>query len=118
MLTLERVRSLLSHHGDGMSDAEIEALRDHMYVVADVMVGAHLSGSIERTPRLRKTDFDTALNLIPQDDHDEVRERAAILEFDAGVGRDQAERDALQRYVTDGLPATTKLNVIPLRRQP
>ncbi|HET8671565.1 MAG TPA: hypothetical protein VFM05_13320, partial [Candidatus Saccharimonadales bacterium] len=43
----------------------------------------------------RAEGFGTALQLVPKDQQAEIEERAAIVEFDGGLTRDEAERTAL-----------------------
>lgn len=87
MLSLERCREIL---GDDLTDADLEMLRDALYALADVVV----SGFTEPvTPGM--TPFRHALQLVPDSERFQLEERAAIHEYDGGLGRDQAERTAL-----------------------
>jgi len=64
-----------------LSDAEIEKLRDGMYVLAGVAVEGCLASS------------DTQHQMMSSGESDEIAlERAAILEFDSGFKRPEAER--------------------------
>lgn len=48
-----------------------------------------------------KSEFDTALTQMSDDERLGVEERAAIYEFDAGMSKDEAEKRALNEYYYD-----------------
>ena len=85
-MDLEKCRSLLPADL-GLSDVELERLRDALYTLAGVAV----EGFLEERNALR-----SAAKAAPPSCETSVgearNERAAILEFDAGVRREQAER--------------------------
>jgi hypothetical protein len=75
------------------SDGQVEALRDQLYVLAGVLLDdARRKGAVG-------SSMNTALPLVPSEHRPDVEERSAILEFDAGLSRDDAERAALTSYV-------------------
>ena len=93
MLSLQRCRAIL---GRGGSDAELESVRDQMYALADVVVRAFLERRQQHVP---DGAFSAALRLLPSGDADDATERAAIVEFEGGRNRDEAERQALLAVV-------------------
>lgn len=92
MLSLERCRQLL---GDERADDDLERLRDSLYALADVVV----AGFHETRPSAPTNPFRRALRLVPDEDHEALEERAAICEYDGGLGRDDAERAALSEIL-------------------
>jgi hypothetical protein len=93
MLSLARCRTLLPTEAKDWSDAQVEALRDQLYVLAGVLLDdARRTGAAG-------SSMNTALPLVPSEHRPDLEERAAILEFDAGLSRDDAERTALTSYV-------------------
>lgn len=87
MLSVAQCRALLPGAGEGLTDAEVEHLRDALAAIAGLaldratkMVDATLGGE--------------GFDLVPTDLHEEVQERAAIMEFDGGLPRERAERAA------------------------
>lgn len=116
MLTLKRCREIL---GDdwSKSDAELELLRDRLYNVARVAVDAcprhrcgkgprnapdtarqAISGVARMEAPSKPAGYSDMLATLSDEGRSEVEERAAIMEFDAGLGRDAAERAAFCLY--------------------
>lgn len=91
MLSLARCREIV---GRG-SDAELELARDQLYALADVAIRAFLDRPQSRERCIPDRPFSEALRLLPSEHADDATERAAIIEFDAGRNRDEAERQAL-----------------------
>jgi len=93
-LTLQRIREIV---GSG-SDAELELARDQLYALADVAVCAF----VEQHAREQSVGagFARALRLLPGELAEDATERAAIIEFEAGRCRDEAERQALVALVS------------------
>ncbi len=111
MLSLQKCRELLGNDST-LSDATLELLRNDLYALADIATtelieqrrdgrfGNRLwsepklaiclgdSMSAEESGRL----FEDFLKPLSQDESEVLEERAAILEFDAGMERIQAER--------------------------
>jgi hypothetical protein len=94
MLSVARCRSLLPNETKDWPDAKVEALRDELYALAGVLLDGVRLGEVAEALSIK-----TALSLIPLDQRVDVEERAAILEFDAGLSRDDAERTAMTHYV-------------------
>jgi hypothetical protein len=90
MLSLDKCRQLV---GKG-SDAELELARDQLYAMADVAVCSFLDRRTNERG-VRQAGFRDALKLLPPGDADDATERAAIIEFEAGRYRDEAERQAI-----------------------
>lgn len=69
-----------------LSDCEIERLRDQLYQLARTAV------DLSQMPL---SEPERLIAQLPDDERADVEERAAIVEFDGGVGRRLAERRAL-----------------------
>jgi len=100
MLSLQRCREILGQ-GCVLDDHQIESLRDQLYGLAHVVTDEmceHRSGdskASEENDGCNSGDFKAGLNLLPESEREDVEERAAIIEFDGGADRDQAEREAI-----------------------
>ena len=79
---------------DGGTDEELALVRDQLYAIAEVTVRAFVE-----TRRSNTRDggpLDKALGWLPEEDAEHATERAAIIEFDGGKPRAEAERRALR----------------------
>jgi hypothetical protein len=91
MLSLDRCRTLLGC-GRSQSDEEVARIRDAVYAIARVIV-VRIS---ESQGRSRSDDeFERGLDLLTDSEKHDARERAAIVEYEAGLPREAAERHAL-----------------------
>ncbi len=97
MLSVKNCRQFLGLESDNLSDREIEVLRDHLYCLATRTVAQFVE-----TQRLAKPvsksnalDFRAALSSFGDDERGSVEERAAVMEFDGNLPRDEAERAAI-----------------------
>jgi hypothetical protein len=72
-------------NGCPLSDLEVEQLRDQLYDLARCVV------DLSQMPL---NDPERVIAQLPDDERADVEERAAILEFDGGIGRRRAERKA------------------------
>ena len=89
MLSIEKCRAHLPRAGEGLTDMEVERIRDGFVAIAGVVLerlkqpGAvvHMSGEV--------------FGMVASDLREEAEERAAIMEFEGGLPRDRAERAAL-----------------------
>jgi hypothetical protein len=84
MLTIEKCRKILGSDCPE-SDTDLEKLREHLYSFARVAVEI-------LPPRNRGSGFAESIRLLPEDERYEAEERAAILEYDGGFTRNEAER--------------------------
>jgi len=98
MLSVTNCREILGADSAKISDAEMEALRDQLYYLATVTVNTLQSnrGSSNAFSNLR-----LSLKQCLADTCIEVEERAAVMEFDGKLSRDQAERAAIAAAVKD-----------------
>jgi hypothetical protein len=102
MLSTARCREVL---GDEclLSDADLARLRDDLSAMARFAVAALTSREpvIRRARRLIASEpgFEDVLNEVSEDVRMDAIERAAIIEFDGGLPRPQAERTALATVV-------------------
>jgi hypothetical protein len=87
-ISIARCRELLGPSAAKRSDFEVLEIRDRLYGLALSLVTVYRSASGTSVTFEQLTD----------DERVEVAERAAILESDAGLARDQAERLALSMY--------------------
>jgi hypothetical protein len=84
MLSLERCRKVLGSDTK-LSDEDLATLRDQLYCLASLTLELR---DHQKKSTLKKPDGD----LI---DRDALEERAAIIEFEGNVSRDEAERNAV-----------------------
>lgn len=82
----------------GLSDQQVEQVRDELYGVARVVVEAYEA-------RSKWEPFSEAIAALPENERLEAEERAAIGEFDGKLSRDQAERLALTKHLIPRKPA-------------
>ena len=87
-LSTEACRSLIGAAAETLSDGQVNAIRDQLYAVARVVLGA----------RARSRPFELALATLSPEERADSEERAAILECDGKLPRDQAERLAVSNY--------------------
>lgn len=78
----------------GGTDEELALVRDQLYAVADVTVRAFVE--IRRANCGDGGLLDKALDWLSEEDAEHATERAAIIEFDGGKPRAEAERQALR----------------------
>ena len=98
-LSPARCRRLLDAAGADMSDAEVARLRDQMYDVVRSLVAVY-PGSAARLEW-------SALDRLSSEDREAVEERAAVLEFDAGMTRTEATRTAIASHLKPARLTTT-----------
>jgi hypothetical protein len=101
VLTLQQCRKLVGADCD-LSDNELEVAREQLYALAALTIDVVTDRKRTRlrlvSPKpssLPAPSFMAALNLIENDQRNEIEERAAILEYDANLSRDEAERTAI-----------------------
>jgi hypothetical protein len=91
VLSVGKIRELLGESARTAEDCEVEALRAQLYELAQHIVDAAPRGAArDRAARVE------SWRLTPPDRLAEVHERAAIMEFDGGLSRDEAERRAME----------------------
>ena len=114
MLSLRRCRELLGDNCQ-LSDSEIEMVREQLYALAQVVLGASQgrptqaglgSQKAEVTPceqitrRNRKHgSFSSVLAAISPEERYEIEQRSAIMELEGSLDRTEAERRALLEWV-------------------
>ena len=94
MLSLAQCSRLL---GQPVDQEGLRTLREQFYALADVVVS-----EFSRTLIARENPPDDRPKLaegIAPDRSEAIEERAAILEFEAGYSRDEAERAALTGWI-------------------
>ena len=84
MLSLERCRKVLGS-GTKLSDEDLATLRDQLYCFATLALEVRDS---QKKSVLEGPDLESL-------DREALEERAAIIEFDGNLSRDDAERNAL-----------------------
>ena len=94
MLSLARCRNLLGTTAHQLSDADVQALCEQMYALANVAVTQYTL-----TAEVRRDACDSVRHLATSDELIDVEERAAIAEFDGGLKRDVAERVDFDNFV-------------------
>ena|SRR5687767_881249 len=94
MLSLERCRKILGENAP-VADVDLARLRRHIYGLAHAVVS--LVGTRAATREV--VDFDSLLRRQSVEDQEALLERAAILEFEGGLPRDEAERAAMTDHL-------------------
>jgi hypothetical protein len=85
-LSLERCRQILGSNCT-LSDSELELLRDQLYGFANILVDSFSQKKLKHLVSTLK---------IPAELDERFQERAAILEFEAGFNREEAEKLAFE----------------------
>ncbi len=108
MLPLSRCRELIRQECR-LSDSEIELLREQLYALAHIVIDVFAEKQLNGHQNLMqgpasagtptKENFRAAQALVPQDDHHRLEERAAIMEYEGDLTRDEAERHAFSSYL-------------------
>lgn len=98
MLPLTNCREILGADSASVSDAEMEVLRDQLYYLATVTINS-IKGN--RGGSNAFSNLRPSLNRCLTDKCIEVEERAAVMEFDGKLSRDEAERAAIAGAVKD-----------------
>jgi len=95
MLNREKCRLIL---GDDLNlgDDELDRLRHQLRALAQVAI----SSAQRHDSRGNAPSSSLGLGDVPEEHRCAVEERAAILEFDAGIGREEAERLACLEHFT------------------
>ena len=91
MLSLERCRKLLGPENSG-PDEKLVTLRDQLYCLAELMLD--LRDSSQKVHLSVNGAFEQIAD--SNEDPNALKERAAIIEFDGKVSRDEAERRAIE----------------------
>ena len=99
MLSLQRCRFLLGPDCK-LSDSQLEQLLEDIYALADIAVESCCAKKVAGADRGAKPHNDSGcLSAIPGPERDGVEERAAILEFEGGLAKPAAERQAFGEWV-------------------
>jgi hypothetical protein len=90
MISLERCRKILGPKVS-VSDENLAALREQLYSFAELAL------DIRDRKQSSVLPYTSAFEQVAAEQHDPdvLRERAAIIEFDGNVSRDEAERKAI-----------------------
>ena len=101
MLSLERCREILKKDCPS-TDSSIESLRDQLYGLADIVIEHYKARPTKRVQIALERELGEVLALPPSA-REKWEERAAIMEFDGGLPRSEAENAAfdLLREVKD-----------------
>lgn len=97
MLSLQKCRFLLGTDCN-LTDAQLEQLRQALYAWSEVAIGA-LCAQKGCSNNLGAPIASPMLSAIPNDERPSIEERAAILEFEAGLKRPEADRQAFGEWV-------------------
>ena len=96
MIDLRRCREILGP-GCQLTDEQLESLRDHLTVLANIA----LDVGVRELRDSAKSAFDMATDLMPDEQREQICERASIVEFDGGLTRTQAEEVALKMWAPE-----------------
>lgn len=104
MLSLERCRSFLGTKCE-FNDVQVEQLRQDLYALASVLLdafdkrqasdGAKGCRDVDLRPDTSRPSLLGPSNSLAKPQDLELEERAAIMEYDAGLRREEAEHQAL-----------------------
>lgn len=101
MLSMQRCREILGSNCR-LTDQQLELFRDQMYRLTDIVVdqikdsiSKRVENSYPVTHEMEPDGFNAASVLLTSEEREDVEERAAIIEFEAGADRDDAERKAV-----------------------
>jgi len=97
MLSLANCRELLGVESAKIVDEEMEALRDQLYSLANLSLKDFQAKGKSRS----SCSFRLSLGQCFEESRIEVEERAAVMEFDGNLSRDEAERAAIAGAVKD-----------------
>jgi hypothetical protein len=105
LLDLEKCRALLGTDCK-LTDSQLEQLRQEIYVLSDVVLESFCAQKLSAAGRTGKSqNISGCLNGIPHPEREAVEERAAILEFERGLNRPEAERQVFGEWVQSTKPA-------------
>lgn len=93
MLSVKRFRELLPSNS-AFSDSDVELFRDQLYGLAGLVLDFHLK-QIRQPKHFQLMSFNTVASQLSDDEQAALEERAAIIEFDGNVTREQAEHSAI-----------------------
>jgi hypothetical protein len=89
MISLERCRKVLGPR-NAVSDQKLAMLREQLYCLAEFVLD--IRDKAQRVESVNHT-FEQVAN--SEEDQNVLRERAAIIEFESNISRDEAERMAI-----------------------
>jgi hypothetical protein len=95
MLSVRRCRELLGVEAAGRADEEIQALCEQLYDLGRMAVTEFVKTQKLAKPQSNVLDFRAAFGHFVDGEIDSIEERAAIIEFDGKLPRDEAERAAI-----------------------
>jgi len=105
MISLERCREILGDQS--LPDGQVVSIREAIYGIAycafdEFASNAQRAGNEKcqnNGIQFQRFQFDKALSLVPGAVCEDIEERAAIMEYEGEIGRDEAERSAFQEYI-------------------
>lgn len=107
MLSKARCRAFLGPDCN-LTEAQLERLRQELYALAQITIQGFRKGqkltdvslaAAHDSPSQRApVDVLSAISFLPPGDRDSVEERSAILEFEAGLDRERAEKEAVLEW--------------------
>jgi hypothetical protein len=97
VLSLQECRSLLGADCT-LTDSQLEQLRRQLYAWSEVAIGELCAQKKPTSQKNSPANGGNCLSIIPDTEREAVEERAAILEFEAGLGRPEAERQAFGEW--------------------
>lgn len=105
LLDREKCRLLLGTDCK-LTDSQLEQLRQEIYALSDVVLESFYAQKLSAAGRLRESqNISGCLSGIPHAERETVEERAAILEFERGLKRCEADRQAFGEWVESTKPA-------------
>lgn len=97
MLSIARARQLVGPDSP-LTDEQLARLCDELYPLARAAVSCYLKESAGPRPSTVVQTFTAVLESLPELEREELEERAAIMEYDGGMDRGEAERAAMRLH--------------------
>jgi hypothetical protein len=101
MLSLQECRKILGSSCT-LSDSALEQYRDDLYAFADIAYEAIINNTQPSQsilpPQNQTVSSEEMFKLVTKDQQEDVIERSAIMEYDSGLQREDAERNVLSKH--------------------
>jgi hypothetical protein len=75
-----------------LTNEQLESLRDQLATLAHIA----LEMGLQELRKGAKSVLDMAAGIVPEEQREEIRERASIMEFEGGLQRTESERAAIK----------------------
>lgn len=101
MLSLQECRKILGPTCT-LTDPELDLLREGFYALAHITHETYPKLGSPKAKTLlnqhQRVNFESMLNLLSEAEREEAIERVAIMEFESGFPREEAEKAVMSKY--------------------